>query len=493
MANYNLVVNSKYDPFNTDLAYRLTESYKTDYNNRMNEMNTVSDNLGEFDYLRDYAEDSDARNLYESLANDLETYSKDFAKNGFTPGNSANWLNMRRKYGSVVKRLNTAQTALQNDFNERQKLIEKDPSYMYATDMNTATLDDYLDNKRPNLYGISGNQLMQIGAQIGAADSAKIWNDPKVGDINGQYLNIIEKVGRDPELMKAWAHDLDMIPELRDSINSVLDTYGVTQNFGEGSDNYNKAKSALIEGIINGSTYKQVNNIQRNQNYMSPADKLSLQLRALQNGLTLDENGNLIRQDAPTDGTIPEGFYVDPNTKKLKVVPNGFKRDPNNPSGLIRIDNNNETLSRIPDPVQIEWTDYTDEEYNHKNDDKYKHVEVEYDDNKKPKIIGSPYNFDELPEYVQNLIRKETASSNMQDLTTNYSYYYIPSHRKGSILERTKAKLLIVPKEGGSIRVSANTGETPISGTVQTDSLSNGQNNGTYTGDGSNIIAIMPK
>jgi len=75
---------------------------------------------------------------------------------------------------------------LQQEKQYRRAKADKDPSYRYATD--NLSIDDFMDGKSPNLYGISLNDVYARGVNAGKAASARNVSANDAGSIVGNYF-----------------------------------------------------------------------------------------------------------------------------------------------------------------------------------------------------------------------------------------------------------------------------------------------------------------
>lgn len=354
--NYSFVVSSSFNPFSQQEMLVPFTMYQNAYEKDEERYLDLQNKADNFSYLADtLPEDSKARQIYEGYANDLRKYGEDFGRNGLSMSNRRGLLSMRRRYQGEIGRLDKADTALQEEIKRRTALSSNDPSTLYATD--NLSIDDFLDRKKPNDYSVSGNKLYERGVQIGASDSARIWSNPKVQQINKYYQAIEQTTGRTPELLAAWQNDLSTIPELRDQIYSTLKDMGVTDNLK--GINYDRALKSVVNGVMVGSTYKRSDNIQRDLSQMSASEQSEANYRAGSLALqkdeldwkkqeaqrqenwiyTHDDKGNRTGYNPILGGSntgIPDGFYQDPKDGQLKRTPKGYKPDPSSPTGLVK-------------------------------------------------------------------------------------------------------------------------------------------------------------
>lgn len=272
MANYSFVIDSSFKPFSMQEMLVPFQMYKDAFEKTEDAYMDLSQKADTFKYLSEtLPEDSKARQIYEGYANGLAEQAEDLAQNGLSMANRRALTSYKRRYQGEIGRLSKAEEALQKEIDRRTALSANDPTTLYATD--NLSIDDFLDRKKPNDYSVSGDKLYQRGLQIGASDSSRIWSNPKVKDVNDYYQDFITTNGRSSEVLKAWRRDLMSIPELNDSLNATLKEFGVTDNLK--GINLERAKESVINGIINGSTYKRNDAINQNLGVLTAVQKES--------------------------------------------------------------------------------------------------------------------------------------------------------------------------------------------------------------------------
>lgn len=272
MANYSFVIDSSFKPFSMQEMLVPFQMYKDAFEKTEDAYMDLSQKADTFKYLSEtLPEDSKARKIYEGYANGLAEQAEDLAQNGLSMANRRALTSYKRRYQGEIGRLNKADEALQKEIDRRTALSANDPTTLYATD--NLSIDDFLDRKKPNDYSVSGDKLYQRGVQIGASDSSRIWSNPKVQNVNKYYQDFTTTNGRSPEILEAWRRDLMSIPELNDSLNATLKEFGVTDNLK--GINLERAKESVINGIINGSTYKRNDAIQQNLGVLTAAQEES--------------------------------------------------------------------------------------------------------------------------------------------------------------------------------------------------------------------------
>lgn len=272
MPNYSFTINSSFKPFSMQEMLVPLTMYKDAYDKSEEAYAELSDKTNPFKYLQDLPEDSKARQIYEGYTDNLSSAAEDLARNGLTLSNRRTLTNLKRRYSGEIGRLVKADEEMQKETELRRQMSLKDPTLLFAED--NLDIDQFLDKKKPNLYSVSGQQLYERGVQIGASDSARIWGNPEVQQLNDMFLNVVQSNGLSPELLNQWRNNLDAIPAFRDHLNATLKEYGVTDNLS--GANLDRARQSVINGMINGAVYKRADNIQQNPDYIPAYQKEAL-------------------------------------------------------------------------------------------------------------------------------------------------------------------------------------------------------------------------
>lgn len=273
MANYNFAVTSTYDPFTFQELLTPYVMYKDAYEQTETAYNDLSTKADKYKYLGEQLEgqDSKAAQIYKGYADELNKQAADLAKHGLNMGNRRALTNLKRRYSGEIGRLDLANTALEEEKKLRRTMSAQDNSLLYASD--NLSIDDFLDNGTPNLYNVSGNELYKRGVAAGAAASSRVYQAGDNGKtLGGYYRDWVEKNGYSKESIDAFRANAASVPELQQAVDSILEERGVLANFGEGTANRNRARQAVINGIIDGAVYQEKHNPVRDVGVMSAAE-----------------------------------------------------------------------------------------------------------------------------------------------------------------------------------------------------------------------------
>lgn len=305
MPNYNYVIDSSFQPFSLQEMLVPFTAYKEAYDKQEAINDALSEKLGDFDYLKDYAEDSQARKIYEGYANDYQKQLDDFSRNGLYAGNRRALTSLKRRFTGEIGRLKKAEEALQEEKKLRRNMDAQDSSILRATD--NLSLDDFLDNKNPNLYSISGDKLYARGAAASKAASSRVFNtDEGASILKGYYIDYVQKNGYSPETINAFLNDMATIPEMQKAVDNILEGTGVNQNLT--GDNLNKARKQVIQGIVDGAVYNESH---------SPQKDLSKIDAATAAHIAVQREGQALQREAQELNLKMNGYTYDRRTKEL--------------------------------------------------------------------------------------------------------------------------------------------------------------------------------
>lgn len=253
--NINFVLESDFKPFSLQEMLMPFTAYKEEFEKAENAYQELSEKSDKFKYLsKQLPEGSEARQIYEGYANDLSTQAEDIARNGLSMRNRRALTSLKRRYTGEIGRLDIAQTALEKEKEMRRARGLQDSSMLYAVD--NMTVDDFLDGKNPNLYGVSGNELYTRGAAAGKAASMRVFSAGDAGKtLGGYYRDYVERMGYNADTIAKFRADISTIPELQQAAEAILQERGVSQNLS--GANYERAKQSVINGIIDGAVYQE--------------------------------------------------------------------------------------------------------------------------------------------------------------------------------------------------------------------------------------------
>lgn len=144
MANYSLVVNSKFQPFSFDRYLQPYQVYGQNYKEIEEQYTDLSTKAGIWDGLANEQTDPHTYKMYKTYANDLENQASQLASEGLNAVSRKNMLNMRARYSKEIIPIEQAYNARTEEAAEQYK--GRAAGMVYEGDASTASLDRYLNN-----------------------------------------------------------------------------------------------------------------------------------------------------------------------------------------------------------------------------------------------------------------------------------------------------------------------------------------------------------
>ena len=424
MSSNPYIIDGGYKPFSMQEMLTPFLLYKDAWDKSQEQMDKYNQGADAFKYLDEtLPEGSQARGIYDNYAKDLRAAEDSYNQNGLTMDNTRALLGLRRRYTGEIGRLEKASTKLDELRKLRMTMDAQDPTMIYSKD--NPTIDDVLDGKNFNQYGISGDSLYKRGLQAGAAISQRHFSNLELQKMtnNPAFLDAVQKVGFTPEVLHAFNVNPDAIPEFKEAITSIMKSTGAEANL-KGAKN-EQAVQNVIRGLIDGAVYKRSDSLQQNPDYINAKEKEQLGLQKSQLALQAAGNGMVENKDGSWT-YVPE---ADPAMQKAIAVQQlknaGKTGKGKNGSGSAT------GQGVLKDAMQITYSgnaykDTVNPEYKYKEDDD----------------IGKPYSWNELNLLLQQLkVSQHTLMRvpiQVKQHPDWYTYYYkagdTPKTAKGSVL-----------------------------------------------------------
>lgn len=266
MANYSLVVNSKFQPFSFDRYLQPYQIYGQNYKEIEEQYTDLSTKAGIWDGLANEQTDPNTYKMYKTYANDLENQASQLASEGLNAVSRKNMLNMRARYSKEIIPIEQAYNQRSKLAEEQRKLRAANPSIMFDRDFSSISLDDLLDNPELSYTSVSGDDLYKKGKEAAISASSRMMNVSPA--LQGQYWKIRQGYGADAA--NKFLLNQSNIPELKDAINRIVSQSGVTK------ENLSRAIDYTISGIMSGISYNE--SYQANRGYIDPAERERLSL-----------------------------------------------------------------------------------------------------------------------------------------------------------------------------------------------------------------------
>lgn len=269
MANYSLILDTKFKPFSyaemlapVAAATQAHQAIEEEYEN-------LSAKASVWENMANEQSDPYAYKMYKTYANDLESRAEQLMRYGLNASSRKEMLDMRARYSKEIVPIETAYKKREALAAEQREAIAQNPTMLYQRMANTISLDDFIRN--PSLdYGeqYSGALLTQQVATKAAAIAKELRDPGENGQIARKNLEkilpyqyrLLEQHGfNSSEVLKAIQQDHKASYILTNLVDSTLESSGIA-NWADATTRA-KARAYANEGLWNAvgqSEYKYV-------------------------------------------------------------------------------------------------------------------------------------------------------------------------------------------------------------------------------------------
>ena len=258
MANYSLVINSKFRPFTYDELMKPVHDSTEAHQEVEAAYGALDTQASKWEHMANQATDEKAYTMYKTYADDLRAQADNLAKNGLNALSRKDLLTMQRRYAQEITPIENAYTRRAALADEQRKLRQQDNSLRFQKDAATMSLDDFIDNPMLD-YGKSySGAALEKQAGEAALSLAKGLREYAVTGTSDPYTNaFVQKYGYTPEKISAFLSDFENPNSpnhdaaLAQILESVIDTSEVRSWNDEAAldEAYGWASRGLLKAI----------------------------------------------------------------------------------------------------------------------------------------------------------------------------------------------------------------------------------------------------
>lgn len=303
MANYSLIVGSRYSPFTFEellkpalLATKAHQELETQYED-------LTTKASAWEEMANKETDPYAYGLYSKYAEDLKAQADLLATQGLTPSSRKALLDMKGRYSKEITPIEEAYTTRQKLIDEQREALLRDNTLIFDKDYTTVSLDDIIKNPNASYTPLSGKDIATRTAAMAKEAAASILSDPEYTEVfNSQYIQQKIMQGYDmSQILAAAQRD----PNAPAALLGIVDT--IKQQVGY--DNWDAQSQAKIDKYINeglsAATGTPKVEVVANRAYMTPLERERAQL---QNEILKLQKAQI---DADTNGIpTPDGGRI---------------------------------------------------------------------------------------------------------------------------------------------------------------------------------------
>ena len=261
MANYSLVIDSKFSPFTfqelLQPALMATQAHQ-ELENQYGELATKANIWEE---MANEQTDPYAYKMYKTYARDLESQAMQLAREGLTPASRQNILRMKQRYSSDIIPIEQAYKRRQELIDEQRKLQAQDNTLMFDRSASMMSLDDLIKNPQLTYQSYSGAALEKQVSDAAKSLSKEMRDNPRKwrSILGNQYFESIMQRGYRPEeIIQAIQNNPNASPILQSIVEDVVGSSGISKWGDKATLNraYKYARQGLWDAV--GETQYQI-------------------------------------------------------------------------------------------------------------------------------------------------------------------------------------------------------------------------------------------
>lgn len=230
MANFSLVVNSKFNPFSFERYIQPYQIYGQAYREVENTLGELDTKASIWEEMANEQTDPYAYKMYKTYANDLEEQAGQLAREGLNAASRRDMLNMRARYSKEITPIEQAYTARQKQAEQQQQALLQDPTLLLSRRASTTSLDDYIRNPQLAYKAYSGKLITAQAASAASALAKEMQEKPRkwrsiLGD--SYYETMMQKGFSSQAVLQAIQDNPDAAPQLTRIVEDAINSSGV--------------------------------------------------------------------------------------------------------------------------------------------------------------------------------------------------------------------------------------------------------------------------
>lgn len=356
MANYSLVIDSKYSPFTFDEllkpALMATQAHR-ELEDQYSELSTKA-NVWE-DLINEQI-DAELYNKVSQYSQDLKSQADLLASQGLTPASRKELLDMKGRYSKDITPIELAYNKREALVKEQREALLKDPSLIFDTDYSTASLKSIMNNPNASFNPISGEDIAKRTAVMAKEAASVVLSDPEYTPVfNSQYVQQKIQQGYDmSQIIAAAQRD----PKAPKALLGIVDTIKGEVGYDKWStDNQKKIDSYINEGLRAAIGTPKID-VMTNRGYMTELERERLELA---NTLTREQINQLKGEEIPGGGKVVKlggGKFVQYDKDGNIVYSNAITITPEQKAAQEAKTNLDKTLSSVVRVSDMKGTGY---------------------------------------------------------------------------------------------------------------------------------------
>lgn len=185
MANYSLIINSRFSPFSYQEMLAPVLMATQAHQELENQYGELATKASVWEEMANEQTDPNAYKMYKTYADDLEKQAGQLAREGLNATSRRDMLNMRTRYAKEITPIERAYNTRQRQAEQQQQALLQNPTLMLSRRAATTSLDKYIENPNLDYESYSGALLTQQVGQAAAAIAKELRNYGKGKPLDG--------------------------------------------------------------------------------------------------------------------------------------------------------------------------------------------------------------------------------------------------------------------------------------------------------------------
>lgn len=296
MANYNLVINSKFKPFSYQellapvlQATQAHQEIENQYGELAAKANLYADIANE-------QTSPEAYNMYKKYSDDLNKQADLLSKYGLNNTSKRDMFKIKSRYSSEIAPIATAY----EDMKAANLTRSQNPDGIYEISSYNS-VDPFLHGKTANNYNISKDALTKkTAAMVEAAFLSELQNPSYNKVMDNQFWEIVQHSGGDYESLKqALAEHPEVANKFTEVKNQVLKDIDYNKYDVIGKQ---KIQEAINTGLYAGLD-KPARTFQANQDHITPLQAHSMAIEDTKLAMEKEEHGAKMKALKPSSSS----------------------------------------------------------------------------------------------------------------------------------------------------------------------------------------------
>lgn len=197
MANYNLIISSRFKPFSYQEllapALMATQAHQ-DIETQYADLDTKA---SVWENMANEQTDPYAYKMYKKYSDDLRSAADQLAQSGLSPSSRKAMLNLKARYSKEITPIEQAYAARKEQAKQQQQALLQDPTLLLSRRAATTSLDDYIRNPQLAYESYSGKLLTAQAATAAQALAKEMREQPRKwrSILGGAYYETMMKKG----------------------------------------------------------------------------------------------------------------------------------------------------------------------------------------------------------------------------------------------------------------------------------------------------------